>query len=164
MDDFLRPHRPKLRLNQEGQVNLRHDVPHLKSDTEPTFRPPEEIAADESKLHNENPENKMPKSTRKKRGIWHKRWHTSSPKGWKQWSVFGSLGLLIISGIVAGWWFTIKPDTNLIDRSKPLEKVAYVPPPPPTVASKLSGLQVDAAVNLRPVTAVMIENSQEARP
>lgn len=33
-----------------------------------------------------------------------------------------------------------------------------------TVASTLSGLQVDPAVNTRPVTGVMIENSEDARP
>ena len=39
-----------------------------------------------------------------------------------------------------------------------------VPPKPKTVASTLSGLQVDPSVNERPVTAVMIENSLDARP
>ena len=38
------------------------------------------------------------------------------------------------------------------------------PPPPTTVASTLTGLQVDPSVNDRPVTAVMIENSIDARP
>lgn len=40
----------------------------------------------------------------------------------------------------------------------------YVPPKPTTVASKLTGLQVDPSVNQRPVTGVMIENSLDARP
>lgn len=38
------------------------------------------------------------------------------------------------------------------------------PPKPTTEASKLTGLQVPFDVNLRPVTAVMIENSPDARP
>lgn len=38
------------------------------------------------------------------------------------------------------------------------------PPKPKTVASTLTGLQVDPSVNQRPVTAVMIENSLDARP
>ncbi len=41
--------------------------------------------------------------------------------------------------------------------AKPIPKVT-------TVANTLSGLQVDAAVNQRPVTGVMIENSTDARP
>lgn len=40
----------------------------------------------------------------------------------------------------------------------------YTPPQPTTVASALSGLPVDPNVNKRPVTAVMIENSLDARP
>lgn len=40
----------------------------------------------------------------------------------------------------------------------------YVAPKPTTVASTLTGLQVDPSVNNRPVTAVMVENSTFARP
>jgi hypothetical protein len=46
----------------------------------------------------------------------------------------------------------------------PSIKGHYVAPKPTTVASKLTGLQVDPAVNQRPVTGVMIENSLDARP
>lgn len=42
----------------------------------------------------------------------------------------------------------------------------YVPPPaaPTTVASKLTGVQIEPALNERPVTGIMIENSIDARP
>lgn len=40
----------------------------------------------------------------------------------------------------------------------------YTPPQPTIVTSTLSGLVVDPSVNKRPVTAVMIENSLDARP
>lgn len=40
----------------------------------------------------------------------------------------------------------------------------YEPPKPTTVASTLTGLQVDPSVNKRPVIGVMIENSLMARP
>ena len=40
----------------------------------------------------------------------------------------------------------------------------YQPPKPTTVASTLTGLQVDPSVNKRPVIGVMIENSLMARP
>lgn len=55
-------------------------------------------------------------------------------------------------------------------RSKPLAVVKPVivkpkpPPKPTTVASTLSGLQVDPTLNNLPVTGVMIENSTDARP
>lgn len=38
------------------------------------------------------------------------------------------------------------------------------PPPPAKEASKLTGVEVEPALNSRPVTAVIIENSKEARP
>ncbi len=38
------------------------------------------------------------------------------------------------------------------------------PPKPTTEASRLSGLQIQPELNLRPVTAIMIENSPDARP
>jgi hypothetical protein len=47
------------------------------------------------------------------------------------------------------------------------QPVVKAEPPPPaakTVASPLSGLQVDPSLVTRPVTAVMIENSPDARP
>ena len=43
-------------------------------------------------------------------------------------------------------------------------KITFKKPEPTTVASTLTGLQVDPSVNKRPVTAVMIENSLDARP
>lgn len=51
------------------------------------------------------------------------------------------------------------PTSNAkVVKSKP------APPPPTTEASHLTGVQVGFDVNKRPVTAVMIENSQDARP
>ena len=38
------------------------------------------------------------------------------------------------------------------------------PPKPVTEASRLTGVQVDPALNKRPVTGIMIENSPDARP
>jgi hypothetical protein len=52
------------------------------------------------------------------------------------------------------------PDTS----SKTTKKAKAVAPAPKTVASKLTGLQVDPSINERAVIGVMIENSTEARP
>ena len=48
----------------------------------------------------------------------------------------------------------------------PVIESTYEPPPPAptTVASRLSGVQVDPSLDARPVTAVVIENSIDARP
>ncbi len=49
---------------------------------------------------------------------------------------------------------------------EPVAEVAKVeePPKPTTEASKLTGVQVSPELNARSVTAVMIENSVDARP
>lgn len=48
--------------------------------------------------------------------------------------------------------------------SKSKSTATYTPPKVTTVASNLSGLQVDTSINQRPVIGVMIENSTDARP
>lgn len=65
------------------------------------------------------------------------------------------LALLLFFGV---WWFFL--------RAEPAQNVAapIEPPTPTTEASRLTGLQVDPKVNKRHVTAVMIENSPDARP
>lgn len=70
-------------------------------------------------------------------------------------------GLLIVLIIVVGWF--VWHETH-----KPLPKVPSLPvyhaPTANTVPSKLTGLQVDPAINKLQVTGVMIENSVYARP
>lgn len=67
--------------------------------------------------------------------------------------------IVLIGGGVSAALLAQPPATeNITIRSKP------TPPKPTTVASNLTGLQVDASINARPVTGVMIENSQDARP
>lgn len=83
----------------------------------------------------------------------------------KQLILFGAIGATLVLCASAGAYITLH-------RYKPPVKPAavakkYVAPPSPTpttVASTLSGLPVSPDVNKRPVTAVMIENSPDARP
>lgn len=68
--------------------------------------------------------------------------------------------LIAVSGLV--WWFVLKP------KPAPPEPVVVQkeedPPAPTTVASRLTGVQVKPELNELPSTAVMIENSPDARP
>lgn len=68
--------------------------------------------------------------------------------------------VVLIAGGFALWWFVL--------RSKPqpaeVQQTKQEAPQPTTVQSKLTGLQVDPAVNQRVVTGIMIENSPDARP
>ncbi len=74
--------------------------------------------------------------------------------------VLGIIALLIgVAGVA--YWFL---------RPKPQPKPAVVAPPPPpapvktTEPSRLTGVEVKTELNKRPVTAIMIENSPDARP
>ncbi len=77
----------------------------------------------------------------------------------KKQLVIGLVALVVvISGVVGVLALQKKPAAT------PKKPVAKVAPLPKTVASNLTGLQVDPSVNQRPVTGVMIENSLESRP
>ncbi|MBP9853115.1 MAG: hypothetical protein QG629_287 [Patescibacteria group bacterium] len=67
---------------------------------------------------------------------------------------------LVIAVLGVGGWFALQ-HTSPAKSPIATKKTA---PKPTTVASNLTGLQVDPSVNQRPVTGVMIENSLEARP
>ena len=69
--------------------------------------------------------------------------------------------VLAIFGVTGFLVFKKSPEPAPVVAAKPV-KVA--PPKPTTVASILSGLQVDPSLNQRPVVGVMIENSKAARP
>lgn len=68
---------------------------------------------------------------------------------------------LLLFGVGATSWFAFIQPT-----SAPYISISKKPRPkaPITVASPLSGLQIDPALAARPVTGIMIENSREARP
>jgi hypothetical protein len=92
-----------------------------------------------------------------------------SPKGrFHHWSrrrkiLISLTSVVLISGAAAGAFlifFHQKPAPVIVQQPR----VKAAPPPPKTVASPLTGLQIDPALATRPVTAVMIENSPDARP
>lgn len=82
----------------------------------------------------------------------------------KQWIILGIvLGILILAG--GGYWaWKIAHPPNKSGVGPIVKTKKNEPPKPTTVASNLTGLPVDPAVNQRPVTGVMIENSPDARP
>jgi hypothetical protein len=74
------------------------------------------------------------------------------------------LTLLLLGGIGAILWFTVLHDSAAIQRisNQTSERVEELQPT--TVASPLTGVQVDAKLAKRPVLGVMVENSSDARP
>lgn len=82
----------------------------------------------------------------------------------KQKVLVGVIAIVMIGGVTtAAIVFTRKPAPKpapVVKKEEPKVEA----PKPTTEASRLTGLQVDPALNKRPVTGVMIENSPEARP
>ena len=70
---------------------------------------------------------------------------------------------LVVSGGIIGAYYLFfaesAPIPTVVKKEEPKEE-----PKPTTVASNLTGVQVDPSVNERPVIAVMIENSTDSRP
>jgi hypothetical protein len=81
----------------------------------------------------------------------------------KQKIIFAIVAAVLVIGGGIGTFFLLKSDKPVAQQQKQ-EETEETPPVPTTVASNLSGLQVEPSVNDRPVTGIMIENSMDARP
>lgn len=83
---------------------------------------------------------------------------------WVRSKRFTLIAAVIIVALVGGGVATayfMRPEAK---GGVSMSKKPAGPAKPTTVASSLTGLQVDPSVNNRPVTGVMIENSEDARP
>jgi hypothetical protein len=81
----------------------------------------------------------------------------------KQWIIIGAASFVILGGGVSAF-LLLNGDEKQTPQVSVKENIVKEPPKPTTVASTLTGLQVDPAINERQVTGVMIENSLDARP
>ncbi len=79
----------------------------------------------------------------------------------KQWIIISIVAGVLLIGGGLGAFFLLRDDKPVAQEQK---EDPEPEPEPTTVASNLTGLQVDKSVNERPVTAIMIENSLDARP
>jgi hypothetical protein len=79
----------------------------------------------------------------------------------KQWIIISIIAGLVVIGGAVGLYFLLKEESKPAQQT---QKEVEPPPAPTTVASNLTGIQVDPTVNDRAVTGVMIENSLDARP
>jgi hypothetical protein len=92
------------------------------------------------------------------------RFKAAWPPTKKQALLVAGILVLIISGVGAVLALTQKSGPVVV--TKPVVRVKKVPAPvvPTTVASNLSGLQIEPTLNTKPVVGVMVENSLAARP
>lgn len=126
------------------------------------FRTPAEVAAaDDTQSSGAGagtsaPPNKPPR----KRSF--KQWFGSLSGKQKAWLT--TAAAIVVAGLVVGAYFLFFSGSEIVPKVVQQLQQPEEPPKPTTVASNLTGLQVKPEVNDRPVTAIMIENSMDARP
>lgn len=172
MDDFIRPkkrstlHAANTKNNPAGDSSLPHPISQVEVDIIPekSFRPPEQVADEDIMTASKYGDpvdfasEDAATHTKKKRRL-----AIHMPRGKKQWIFASAVLLLLFGGSASGYWFVARePAKPTAVAVKPMIKEEV--PIPTTEMSKLSGLEVPIGTNLKPVTAVMIENSPEARP
>lgn len=91
---------------------------------------------------------------------WKKRMKLSWPPGKKEWVT--SAAIIIVCGVIVAFVLNHTGSKPVAEAAKIPDKTIAVAPA--TVPSSLSGLPVSPEVNKTPVTGVMIENSDGARP
>lgn len=151
-------------LPRRGQNTHHSPDPNQASEWERpvTFRPPDQVAADEASQDVQNTFGggpAMPPSGKQKKTFKQRLKELSK----KQWAIIIAATVLLLGLIgFAVYHFFIRDDP------KPVQKQTVkreTPKPPEPITSTLTGLPIaDASINKRPVTAVMIENSTDARP
>ena len=167
MNDDIRPPQRSVRPVPE------EPAPVLATPTPPNFQTPDEAAAVEDILPSTpviidsgreelvSEEAAAPPSKARWQQDWRQKLHLSWPPGKKEYIVAAVLLVVIGGGITAALMLQTAPAPKAaVKVVKPKPK----PVTPKTVPSTLSGLPVDPAVNARPVTGVMIENSLDSRP
>ncbi|HEY5667600.1 MAG TPA: DUF3048 domain-containing protein [Candidatus Saccharimonadales bacterium] len=189
-NDFL-PRRGK-RPNIQSSLHARFHPHHLQTAEE--FRPPEDIADEEEQANREQPQpnegqsvplnlqhdqperaNIPPKANAEteqhptqpapKQGVFAQLKHRLASLSKKQWIIIGVITVVVLSGAGVGAYFLWLHHTPAPVVKKTTVKKAAPAPIPQPILSSLTGLPVaDASVNNLPVTAIMIENSIDARP
>ena len=84
-----------------------------------------------------------------------------APHGHRREFVLLIVAIVVLIAAAVASFIILQKQPKILTGTFIINQKPYIPP---TVPSTLTGLQVKAAVNDRPVTAVMIENSPDARP
>jgi hypothetical protein len=176
IDDFRPAPRPAKSLH--AALDARRKVRKPKPEAEPFHTPDEVAAAQTLQAPVEAPETQIetveqlapeavapetPES-RPTKSSWRQKLALSWPPHKKEYIVVAVVIVVLAGAGGAAWALTHQTKKVLVAVHKVAAVKQITIVKPTTVASTLSGLQVDPSVNSRPVTAVMIENSDNARP
>ncbi|HSX35429.1 MAG TPA: DUF3048 domain-containing protein [Patescibacteria group bacterium] len=140
----------------EAQPADDEPVENTDDHTEETIDEP-----DEEPPEDEDDNSESPKKHRKHRRSL-KEWLKTRTK--KQWIIIGVIAAVLLGGGGYAAYALLHHPAKPAPVVHVQKKKAVVVPKPTTVASTLTGLQVDPSVNQLPVTGLMIENSTLARP
>lgn len=132
-------------------VFRRKQPAQIDTPTEPVVAPPK---IDANQKQDSKPE--PPKVSPPKKANWFKRTPLK-----KKLFIAIPIAVLLVSG---GAVFALRPRKQPVPTPAPVVEKIEEPPKPTTVASSLTGVQISPELNNRGVTAVMIENSIDARP
>lgn len=143
----------------------------MERDNEPTFEPPEKIAADEDVVDMSNVDEGSQPSHSSHAPKHHKAslfsrigdWWQDRSRGQKIAVIVALVLLLsaIVGGLYIGFFKKAPAKPAVVTKT---ETVKPEPPKPTTEASNLTGMQVPIGSNQTPITGIMIENSPDARP
>jgi DUF3048 family protein len=173
IQDVAPPSRPRLKQKVIEPLPKpeRPSLVELARTEDPDFKTPDEIAAEDTVAKRDpaklgklaaggaSAEQSGPPEPPAKRF----RFRMWRPHGHKQWIIASVATVLVLGGAGVGVWKLTHHSQPPAAAKKTVTKKA-VPPPKP-IYSDLSGLQItDASLNQKPVTAVMVENSTDARP
>jgi hypothetical protein len=123
------------------------------------FTPPAAVEAVEEQRAETSTTGKLSEQKSGKRRSF-KEWLKDRSK--KQWIIFAAVLVLLAGGASA--WFFMQDDAPVAKKKVATPQQEEKPPEPVMVPSTLTGMPVDPSVNERSVTAIMIENTEEARP
>lgn len=154
---------PKRRPDSLPPRDRQHSSNIVVSDhSRDRFRPPEEVAAEEEAKNTVaiGTEPLPQQQSKTKRSLKERLKNLST----KQKILLTAAAVVVTSGAIVGAYFAFFAEKPHLPIAVITNKEPEKEPEPTTVASNLSGLQVDPSINERPVTAVMIENSMDARP
>ncbi len=171
MDDFVRPSkRPRIPVGQPLTPRARPDqtlahkaVPPRAPAAAPvqtptTAAPPPPKPAPNPESRPDKPAAPTPPKPKKRFKL-----PLRKPRNKKEWIIAIAAGAVLL-GVIAGavYWFAIRDTTPPVVQQQ--EPEPEPKPAPTTEASRVSGRQLPIGENNKPIYAVQIENSPEARP